>query len=61
VTGLAPGSRVDEILVVGGGFGRRLASDVRIGIDLDHAARRSNAGGRDYDGMRVGGSVTYGF
>jgi hypothetical protein len=61
VTGLAPGSRVDEILVVGGGFGRRLASDVRIGIDLDHAARRSSAGGRDYDGMRVGGSVTYGF
>jgi hypothetical protein len=55
------GSRVDSIVVVGGGIGRRLGSDVRIGVDVDHAARRSTAGGRDYDGMRVGGSVTYGF
>jgi hypothetical protein len=54
-------SRLDRIIVVGGGLGRRLASNIRLGFDVDRAARRSNAAGRNYEGMRIGGSVTYGF
>ena len=55
------GVRVDTIVIVGGGIGRRLGSDVRIGFDVDRAERRSTAAGRDYDAVRLGGSVTYGF
>jgi hypothetical protein len=54
-------ARVDRIVVVGGGLGRRLGSDIRVGVDVDRAARRSDAANRSYEGIRVGGSVTYGF
>ncbi len=53
--------RTDRVTVIGVGIGRRLGEDVRVGIDVDHAERRSSAPGRSYEGMRVGGSVTYGF
>jgi hypothetical protein len=53
-------SRTDDVWVAGGGIGRRLGSDVRIGFDVDRALRRSTISHRDYNGWRVGGSVTYG-
>jgi hypothetical protein len=55
------GSRVDRVVVFGGGIGRRLASDVRVGLDIDRAERESTLSHRNYEGLRVGGSVTYGF
>jgi hypothetical protein len=61
-TPLAEGrARVDRVIVVGGGLGRRVGTDVRIGVDIDRAARRSDIHDRAYEGMRVGGTVTYGF
>ena len=60
--GLGPiGSRVDHVVVAGGGIGRRLVTDVRVGLDVDRAARHSTLLTRQYAGVRVGGSVTYGF
>jgi hypothetical protein len=60
-TSLAGTARVDRMLVGGGGVGRRLGTDVRVGIDIDRVARRSVVPTRSYAGIRVGGSVTYGF
>jgi hypothetical protein len=54
-------SRVDHVIVVGAGVGRRLGSEIRVGVDVDHAARRSELITRRYEGFRAGGSVTYGF
>jgi hypothetical protein len=54
-------SRLDTVRSVGGGIGRRLAEAVRVGVDVDRVERRSSAAGRSYEGLRVGGSVTYGF
>jgi hypothetical protein len=53
--------RRDRVTVYGGGAGRRFGTTVRIGIDVDQARRTSNAVARSYDGLRVGGSFTYGF
>lgn len=58
---VAGGARIDRMLVGGGGVGRRLGTDVRVGIDVDRVARRSVVSTRSYAGIRVGGSVTYGF
>lgn len=58
---IAGGARVDRILVGGGGVGRRLGTDIRVGIDVDRVARRSVVSSRSYAGIRVGGSVTYGY
>jgi hypothetical protein len=54
-------ARVDRVIVVGGGLGRRVGTDVRIGVDVDRAERRSAIADRAYEGVRVGGTVTYGF
>jgi hypothetical protein len=53
--------RRDHIDGAGGGVGRRLGTNVRIGLDVNKAVRRSTLAGRGYQGVRVGGSVTYGF
>jgi hypothetical protein len=59
--GTAAPARVDRVIVVGGGLGRRVGADVRIGVDVDRAERRSEIHDRAYEGVRVGGTVTYGF
>ncbi|HWB31367.1 MAG TPA: outer membrane beta-barrel protein [Vicinamibacterales bacterium] len=53
-------ARRDSVSVYGFGVGRHLGTDVRVGIDIDRAERRSNEAGYGYHGMRIGGSVTYG-
>lgn len=53
--------RKDRVLGYGAGFGRRFGDDLRIGIDVDYAKRTSDRDARVFDGMRVGGSVTYGY
>ncbi len=56
----AGAARRDHVDVYGVGVGRRLGTDVRVGIDVDHAERHSSLVGNGYRGMRIGGSVTYG-
>jgi hypothetical protein len=46
----------------GGGVGYELGQSVRIGVNVDYYSRTSNeAGFREYNGLRAGGSFTYGF
>ena len=54
-------SRRDRLTAYGAGIGRRLGEALRIGVDVDFARRTSELRTRTYDGMRVGGSVTYGY
>lgn len=56
----ADGQR-DLITTFGIGFGRRLGESIRVGIDIDHGRRQSDAAFRGYEGFKVGGSVTYGY
>ncbi|HVW04063.1 MAG TPA: outer membrane beta-barrel protein [Vicinamibacterales bacterium] len=53
-------ARRDHVDVYGFGVGRRLGTDVRVGLDVDRAERRSSLAGNGYHGMRIGGTVTYG-
>jgi hypothetical protein len=52
--------RVDRHRLFGGGVGYYLGRDVRVGFNVDRQRRRSPVQARDYDGYRVGVSVTYG-
>jgi hypothetical protein len=52
--------RVDRHRLFGGGVGYFLGRDVRIGFNVDRQRRRSPIQQRDYEGYRVGVSVTYG-
>lgn len=45
---------------VGGGVGYMLGTSVRVGVDLAYYKRNSPIALRDYDGLRMGGSFTYG-
>lgn len=53
--------RVDRIRRYGLGLGYRLSSDMRLGLDLDYYRRESAYEGRQYETLRAGTSVTYGF
>ena len=53
--------RKDRLFGYGAGFGRRLGDSLRIGIDVDYQQRTSDRETRKYDGMRVGGSISYGY
>jgi hypothetical protein len=58
--GAGAAGRRDHIDVFGGGIGRRFGTNVRVGVDVTRSVRRSTLAGRGYQGVRVGGSVTYG-
>jgi hypothetical protein len=53
--------RVDRVHRYGGGLGYRLSGDMRIGLDVDYYRRESDNAGRQYETLRAGTSVTYGF
>jgi hypothetical protein len=55
-----PGQR-ERLITYGIGIGRRLGDHVRVGLDIDHGRRRSDAERREYEGFKVGGSFTYGY
>ena len=57
----ASSGRTDWVDFYGGGVGRRLGENVRIGFDVDRVARRSTLAFREYQGFRIGGSFTYGY
>ena len=51
----------ERTFIYGVGVGHHLASGIRIGFNADKQFRLSGVDGRNYDGFRAGGSVTYGF
>jgi hypothetical protein len=54
-----PGS--DRGRTLGGGIGYRIGEALRVGVDANHYSRRSEFdSGRNYDGVRVFGSISYG-
>lgn len=53
--------RIDGIRTVGGGVGYVFSSGTRLGVNVDRYRRRSDRETREYRGMRVGASLSYGF
>jgi hypothetical protein len=53
--------RADRTWLVGTGIGRRVGTDVRLGLDVSYVTRAANVTSRRYSGVRAGGSVTYGY
>jgi hypothetical protein len=53
-------NRIDRVVLFGAGIGYRLGRDMRIGLNIDRQRRSSPVQRRDYDGYRIGTSVTYG-
>jgi Putative beta-barrel porin 2 len=53
--------RTDTIRLYGGGVGYRIGKDVRLGFNVDWQQRESQVPTRQYEGLRCGTSVTYGF
>ncbi len=58
---VAEAGRSDLVTVYGLGLGRRLGTDIRVGLDVEYASRDSNVPIRAYEGLRGGGSFSYGF
>jgi hypothetical protein len=54
-------NRVDHVRSYGGGVGYHLGKDVRVGFNVDRDARTSVVPSRQYTGLRLGSSVTYGY
>jgi len=52
--------RTDQYRLFGGGVGFHIGRDVRIGFNVDRQHRSSPLTTRDYDGYRMGTSITYG-
>jgi hypothetical protein len=53
--------RTDRVTTYGVGAGRFLGQDLRVGVDVDHVRRTSVVALREYEGFRVGGSISYGY
>jgi hypothetical protein len=58
---LSARNRVDHVRTLGGGIGYRLGDGLRFGVNVDFYRRDSEVARRDYRGLLVGSSVTYGF
>ncbi len=52
-------NRTDRVRTFSVGAGYRLGIDKRIGFTIDHQNRTSGVDGRQYEGLRVGMSITY--
>jgi hypothetical protein len=52
--------RTDRGAMVGLGVGYLIGETFRIGLDANYYSRRSQVTQRDYDGLRIGASVSYG-
>jgi hypothetical protein len=53
-------ARTDNFRLFGGGIGYHLGREVRLGVNVDRQRRTSPLHLRDYDGYRIGTSITYG-
>jgi hypothetical protein len=58
---LQPPDRVDFVHSYGGGVGYHIGKELRLGVNLDKYRRISDVPGRQYDDLRIGSSLTYGF
>lgn len=56
----ALGDRTDRYRTFGGGIGYHLGREIRIGFNVDRQRRTSPLQSRDYEGYRLGTSITYG-
>jgi hypothetical protein len=54
-------ARTDVVHSYGGGFGYHVGDTLRIGFNVDRQRRRSDVAHREFDGMKIGTSITYGF
>jgi len=54
-------NRIDMVHIYGGGVGYRIGKELRVGFNVDRQKRDSHVPLRQYDGLRYGTSVTYGF
>jgi len=54
-------NQVDHVYSYGAGVGYRLGKASRLGINLDEVRRTSEVPLRQFDGLRLGTSLTYGF
>jgi hypothetical protein len=52
--------RSDRVDMYGVGFGRKLGDDIRVGLDVNKVRRLSVIPTRQYEGYRVGVSISYG-
>lgn len=53
--------RVDAVRSYGVGVGYKLGPSTRLGVNADYYTRRSELFLQQYQGLRIGTSVTYGF
>lgn len=58
---VAVSNRVDRVRSYGGGIGYHLGRDLRLGLNVDQSRRTSDVARRQYDDLRIGSSLTYGF
>ena len=56
-----PDSRIDHYNTWGGGIGYKVGPATRIGVNADYYRRQSSRDLRNYEGLRAGVTVTYGF
>ena len=54
------GRRLDHVELVSAGFGYLLRPNVRVGVDVEYARRRSERAERGYERTRLLGSASYG-
>jgi hypothetical protein len=57
---VAARNRIDSVRTYGGGIGYHLGKNVRIGFNVDYQHRASPVLNREYHGLLIGTSVTYG-
>jgi len=53
--------RTDKVHFYGGGVGYHMRPDVRIGVNADRQRRTSEVARHEYEGVRLGVAITYGF
>ena len=57
---LTVADRVDRVRTYGAGVGYHLSRDLRVGVNVDRSQRDSDVAFRQYRGLRIGTTVTYG-
>jgi hypothetical protein len=53
--------RVDHQQTYGGGIGFHMSRDLRLGVNVDKEHRISDIAAREYNNLKIGSAVTYGF
>ena len=59
--GILVSDRVDHSQTYGGGIGFHMSRDLRLGVNVDKEHRISDIAAREYNNLKIGSAVTYGF